>query len=726
MPLVQIDCMNAGTLPGRPEIGRKPDLRHLLAPRSIAIVGASERANAPGRRVLETLQKLGFEGRIAPVHPTNERVLGLPCFRSLQDVPWDIDAVAFCIDAKNLPDAMRQAAEKGVGAGVIYGAVRDDAAPGKSSIREKIATLAREHGIVLCGPNCMGAMSPVHRSSLYLQSLVDSSRLPGNVALVTQSGSIAVGMLGDCRRFGFSHLISSGDELVVTIDQYIEYLIDDPSTRVIALFIESVRNVTAFTAALDHAARVGKPVVVLKVGRSAQAREAVLGHTGGIAGDGRVFSALIERHHGIEVNSLEEMTEVVACCQSTRRPAGRRVGVVTASGGQVEMILDEAVGATFELPPLDASRRALAADVIGPISGPGNPLDAWGSGDYTRSLAHGLDVLSGSSDIDSVALVSDTNDGQIMMPTRYTDLLYDASLRSPKPFYFMNTRSNLMRMELVDKFRDTGVGMLTGLRQGFGAIGRMGRWAQRSEPHPPVAWTSDSADMALRKALSLPRRTINEVDAKSILRALGVDAVQDHVVTTAHDAVRSAAAIGYPVVLKVVSDDIPHRSEYGLVAVGLKNADEIMQAFADHDIRVAKLGIEPANIQRVVQPLAPNGVEVIVGIGCDPEFGHFVAFGAGGVLVELIGDAVVRPLPLRRGEALDMVRASKIFRLLSGFRGTPACDIDALVDCIERIAAFAHTHGDQIREIDLNPVFVGARGRGSIVADALIVPAQRK
>ena len=215
-------------------------------------------------------------------------------------------------------------------------------------------------------------------------------------------------------------------------------------------------------------------------------------------------------------------------------------------------------------------------------------------------------MLSGSPDIDSVVLVSDTNDGQTMTPTRYTDLLYDASLRSPKPFYFMNTRSNLMRMELVDKFRNTGVGMLTGLRQGFGAIGRMGRWAQRSEPPPSVAFTSSTADAALQQALSSPRRTINEVDAKSIVRALGIAAVEDRLVSTAQDAVRSAAAIGYPVVLKAVSDEIPHRSEYGLVAVGLKNADEVLQAYADHDTRIAKLGLEPATVQRVVQPLAPK------------------------------------------------------------------------------------------------------------------------
>ena len=701
----------------------KPDLRRLLAPRSIAIVGASERPNAPGRRILETLQKLGFEGRIAPIHPTNETVLGLPCFRSLAEVPGDIDAVAFCVDMKNLPEAVRQAAAKGVGAGVVFGAVRDGESDVESSIRATIIALARQHGIALCGPNCMGVFSPVHRSSLYLQTLLDSSRLTGNVALVTQSGSVAVGMLGDCRRFGFSHLISSGDEAVTTIDQYVEYLIDDPATRVIALFIESIRNVEGFAAALDHAARAGKPVVALKVGRSTLARAAVVGHTGGIAGDGRVFSALIARHHGIEVTSLEEMTEVLACCQGPRRPAGPRVAVVTASGGQVEMILDEAADATFELPPLDPVRKSLASEVIGSISGPGNPLDAWGTGDYTRSLAHGLDVMSGNPDIDSIVLVSDTNDGQTMAPTRYTDLLHEASLRSPKPFYFMNTRSNLMRMELVDKFRDSGVGMLTGLRQGLGALGRMGLWARRTEVPPRVEGTNAAADQALRQALRTPRKTINEADAKSILCKLGLNTIEDHVVSTAPEAAAAAAAIGYPVVLKAVNDDIPHRSEHGLVAVGLRNADELAAAFVNHDGRIARLGIEPTTIKRVVQRMASKGIEVIVGIGCDPEFGLYVAFGAGGVLVELIGDAVVRPLPLRQGEAGGMVRASKASRLLSGFRGAPKSDIDALVNCIERVAAFAFEHGDSIREIDLNPIFVGADGQGCVIADALIIPA---
>jgi hypothetical protein len=320
-------------------------------------------------------------------------------------------------------------------------------------------------------------------------------------------------------------------------------------------------------------------------------------------------------------------------------------------------------------------------------------------------------------------LVSDTNDGQTMTPTRYTDLLYDASLRSLKPFYFMNTRSNLMRMELVDKFRDSGVGMLTGLRQGLGAIGRMGHWARRTGVEPRIAHDSSTADDAFRLALRAGRKTINEIDAKAIMRHLGLNAVADYVVTSPTEAARAAEAVGYPVVLKVVSDDIPHRSEHGLVAVGLQNTDELKRAWEDHSAALAKLGFNAAAIDRVVEPLVPQGVETIVGIGRDPEFGLFAAFGAGGVLVELIGDAVVRPLPLRRGEALDIVRASKAFRLLCGYRGAPPYDIGALTNCIERVAAFAFAHRDAIREIDLNPVFVQVDGQGCAIADALIVPA---
>lgn len=700
---------------------RKIDLAPLLAPQSIAVVGASERPSAPSRRLIETLQKIGFPGRIAPVHPSNESVLGLKCYRSPQEVPWPIDAVAFCIDGAGVPTALQAAAEKGVRAGVIFGGMgsRDGDA---SSPRARITAIAREHGIALCGPNCMGVFSPATKSSLYLQVMLDPAPVLGDVALVTHSGSVAIGMLGDCRRFGFSHVISSGDEAVVTAGDYIDYLVDDPATRVIAAFVESVRDMARFTAALDRASRAGKPVVILKIGRSTHAREAAVGHTGAVAGDGRVFSALLARHHAIEVTSLEEMTEVLAACQSPRRPRGPRIGMVTASGGQVEMILDEVNPALFSLPPLPADAAAELSKTIGPISGPGNPLDSWGNGDYTKNLPAGLDCLANQPGIDAVVLVSDTNDGQPMTPTRYTDILQAASERSEKPFYFMNTRFGLMRMETVQKFRGTGVGMLTGLRQGLGAIGRLGRWAQRrSRPvlgiRPPAP-----SHQALDDVLRQGRKTISEVDAKRVLRDLGVDVVSERIVRSLPEATRAGAALGYPVVLKVVSDDIPHRSEHGLIAVALRSDAELQAAWATLDQALAGLGVAASSVDRLVQPMVGGGLEVLIGVGRDPETGPYIAFGAGGVLVELLGEVEVRPLPLCEGDAHEMVSQSRLARLLAGYRGRPAGDVPALVQCIERIAAFAHAEQARIREIDVNPVIVRPAGQGCVVVDALIVP----
>lgn len=691
------------------------DLRRLLAPQSIAVIGASERPNAPARRILETLQKLGFPGPIAPVHPTNATVLGLKCYRSLQDVPGEIDAAAFCLDAAHLPGAMRAAAVKGVGAGVVFGAMHGPE-------RDAVMAIAREHGIALCGPNCMGILSPSNKSSLYLQVLVDGTQLSGDVALVTHSGSVALGMLGDCRRYGFSHVISSGEEAVTTLADYLDYLIHDPATRVIAAFVESVRNVAKFAAALDRAARVGKPVIVLKIGRSPHARAAAIGHTGAVAGDGRAFTALLRRHHAIEVTSLEEMAEVLACCQAPRRPRGTRIGVVTASGGQVEMVLDEVNPALFTLPPLTPETKAAASPVIGAISGPGNPLDAWGNGDYTKTLPHGLACLATQTDIDAVVMFSDTNDGSPMAPTRYTDLLLAASERSDKPFYFMNTRSGLMRVETVAKLKGTGVGMLTGLRQGLGAIGRMGRWAQRQDRRRALPRPLTAASTALAQALDRTRPTIHEADTKRILRALDVEVVPERVVRRLDEATKAAAGLGYPVVLKAVSDDIPHRSEHGLVALGLSTEAELRQAWGRLDQRLAAMGAETKDVARLVQAQVNTGVEAIIGIGRDPEIGPFVAFGAGGVLVEILDEMAVRPLPLCEGEAEEMVRQSRLMRLLDGYRGQPKCDVGALIDCIEKVAAFADAERDRIREIDINPILVRPTGQGCIVVDALIVP----
>jgi acyl-CoA synthetase (NDP forming) len=703
------------------------ELKKLFAPRTIAIVGASRRETSSGYRIMGSLAKLGYSGAVYPVNPAYEHVLGQHCYADLGEIPSEIDAVALCVDARHLEAALLAAGERGVGAAVIFSSIVTGDREEGQRLRQSLGRIAGEYGMALCGPNCMGVLSPVNKTSMYLGTVLDSRGLAGNVALITQSGSVAIGMLGDTRRFGFSHVVSSGEEVATTVADYIGYLIDDRETAVIAAFVETVRDVAGFTAALDRASERNKPVVILKIGRNPLARRAVLGHTGGIAGDGAVFSALLQRHRAIEVTSLDELTEVLACLQNPRRPAGPRIGVVTASGGQVEMILDEAQGEAagddFVLPPLDEAIAAAAAEVIGPISGTGNPLDAWGDGNYARNMSHGMACMAHAPNIDVVVLVSDTNEGQAMAPTRYTDFFLAASEATARPFYFMNTRSGLLRAENIEKFAGSGVGMLTGLRPGLAAIGRVGRWQSRAAVAAIVEQDVAAGVVAAREALGRRRRTIHEADSKILLRMLGLQTVEERLAWELDTALAAATELGYPVVLKAVSDEIPHRSEHRLVVVGIEDESALRTAWVALDGRIEAIGHAPSQVARLVQRMVPGGVEVIIGTGTDPEIGAFIAFGAGGVLVELIGGRAVRPLPLRAGDAAAMIEGSRIGKILGGYRGTPACDRVALVEVIERLAAFAYVMRDEIAEIDLNPVFVRADGMGCIVADALIVPA---
>jgi acyl-CoA synthetase (NDP forming) len=693
----------------------------LMTPRSIAVVGASP-SPSPGRNIIETLGRLGFEGEIYPINPKYETVLGWPCYPSFEAIPARVDAAAFCIGYARVLKPFREAAAHGLGAAVIFdGGFAERGEEGRR-LQAELVGIAAEAGIALCGPNCMGVLSPATRSALYLGALVEPQKLQGNVGFVAQSGSIVIGMLCDTRRFGFTHAVSSGNEAVVTAADYIDYLIDDPATKVIGYFCEFVAEPERFVASLDRAADAGKPVVVLKVGKSARSQRAIIGHTGGVAGETRVFSELLRRHRAIEVSAMDEMSEVLAACQSTRRPKGRNIGIVTASGGQAELILDIADAAGFTLPPLSPASRISVREVIGAPSGDGNPLDAWGNGDYQRNLRHGLEVMIGEPATDAVVLVSDTNDGQAMRPTQYTEILTATAAETTKPCYFINTRPGLLRLEHVERFRGTGVAPLGGLRQGLAAIDRLGGWAA---PRPAPRAVSARPNRALDKLLSgagAARPTIHEHDAKSALREAGVPVVEEHRVESLANARAAASALGYPVVFKVLSDEIAHKSEHGLVATALADEQALADTWTDFARRLRTMSLATAP-SFLVQPLVTGGQELFAGVTRDPQFGPCLAFGAGGVLVELLDETALRLLPLREGDAEAMVAETRVKRLLDGFRGRPRADADALYRLLYAVAEFAWTERARVAEIDLNPIIVLPEGQGCLVVDALIVPA---
>ena len=697
-------------------------LDRLLRPRSIAIVGASERPSV-GRTLVEALDGIGFRGEIYPINPKYESLLGRRCYPSVADLPRAVDVLAFCVNHARVLEHMRPAADRGVGAAVVFdGGFAEADADGRAR-QDAIAAICREASMVLCGPNCMGVISPHVPSLVYIQALHDPTRLAGNVGLISQSGSICIGLLTDCRRFGWSQVISSGNEAVVAAVDFLEYLVDDPATRVIAMFLETVREPERFVAALDRAADRGKPVVVLKVGRSDRTRRAISTHTGGLAGEARVFSAMLRAHRTIEVADMDELTEVIAACQAERWPRGRRLAVMTASGGQAELILDLAGTANLQLPPLAPASRAEVERVIGRITGDGNPLDAWGNGDFAKNFPHGLRVLGSDPGYDAVAFCTDGFDDQPMgSPARaldYGKALMEGAQQSAKPFYLMTTRSGVFRRDVVAFLREHGIAVIGGTRAGLGAVDRLARW---SEPlaAPRLSRGGGGGIQAMQTGRARP--TIHEHDAKRLLAAVGVSVVREQVVTSLDDARDSAKTIGYPVALKVVSDAIPHRSDVGLVAVGLRDESELGVTWDRLSRRVEDLGRRSDVAGFLIQEMAHGILEVFAGVRRDPDFGLVLAFGAGGVLIEALEDVALRPLPLRVGDAEGMIAETRVATLLGGFRGRPPGDVGALARALEAIGDLAWAERESLAELDVNPIVARETGAGCVVVDALIVP----
>jgi acyl-CoA synthetase (NDP forming) len=699
-------------------------LDRLLRPSSIAILGASDRPSI-GRALLDGLERLGYPGRIYPVNPRYDQVLGRRCYATIADLPEAVDVAAFCVGPGRVLDGMTDCAKRGVGAAVIYaGGFGEQGGEGKV-LQDRIVHICRDAGIALCGPNCMGVINPPHRSSTYMQEVRDNSRLVGNVGMVSQSGSICIAMLSDVRRFGYSLVVSSGNEAIVSMADYINHLVDDERTSVIALFLESIRYPDRFVAALDRASACGKPVVVLKVGQSERAKRAVTSHTGGLAGEGRVFAEVLRAHRAIEVHDLDELAEVLAAAQGSRRPQGQQLGVVTSSGGKAELMLDLATRHGLSLPPLPKEVMADVERVVGAVTGDGNPLDAWGNGDFATNFPHALRALQANPSCDAVVLSTDVADGDPMghpeRGLRYARILVDVAAGAAKPHYMLGMRPGIMEQAQIDLLKAHDIPVIGGTRQGLGAISKLGAINIPSAAPLPARGPLD--DGLMRLLGDNPRRSsINEFDAKRLLASHGLPVTREILAKTWQDVQAAAAEIAFPVVLKVASDSIPHKSDLGLVSIGLSSPEALEDAWRRMRAILDAMTPIVESDGFLVQEMVTGGLEVMAGVSRDPDFGLVLAFGLGGIAVEILDDVALRLLPLRTGEAAAMIDQTRASRLLNGARAATPYDTESLVACLEAFATYAWADRDHIAEIDLNPIMVLPAGHGCRIVDALIVP----
>ena len=448
----------------------------LFEPKSIAVIGASDKPT-PGQRIINSLDRLGFAGRIYPVNPNYAAVLNRPCYASVADLPEAPDVAVFCLGHERVVDAFMAGAKRGMKAAVIYdGGFAEHSEPGRER-QAKITEICRDYDIALCGPNCMGILNPHHRSTTYLQELRDPAGLAGNVGIVSHSGGLCVSLLADTRRFGFSHIVSPGNEAAVTVAEFLEYLVADPDTIIIGGFIETIRHKDRFAAALDRANALGKPIVLIRVGKSERARRAIETHTGGPAEETDEIAELFRAHHVIEVPDLVELTETLAAFQAAKPVAGRRIAIITSSGGLSELILDIAAARGLVLPPLSSAQKTQIEGGIGFITGDGNPCDAWGSGAFAANLPKALVLFDASENHDAIVLLRDNLDDQLFdqpeTARSYIEMFSRAAVHSRKPHYLLTTRPGIMDRGLVAYLRGHGVGIVGGLGEGLSAIDRL-------------------------------------------------------------------------------------------------------------------------------------------------------------------------------------------------------------------------------------------------------------
>jgi acyl-CoA synthetase (NDP forming) len=697
------------------------NLEPLFRPRSVAVVGASPRPSV-GRYIIDTLKAFGFPGDIYPVNPGYAAIDDRPCFASLADLPAPPDAVAFCVSPERTLDGFRQLPAAGARAAVIFGGGYGEAGAWGRAAQAEISGIARESGIALCGPNCMGVISPHACSATYLHVGSRREELAGNVGLISQSGSICISMLADVSRFGFSLVASTGNEAVVSAAAVLDYMVDHAETRIIATFTETIAEPERFVAALDRAAAAGKPVVVLKVGKTERTLKAITTHTGGIAGDQRVFSEVLRAHRAIEVQEYDELVEVLAAFQAPKLPQGRAISVVTSSGGAAELMLDIADKTDLALPALPRPDFAEARRVIGDFAGDGNPLDAWGNGNFRENMPHALAVVGRAGNTDAVVLAYDSADGapmgRIADYLARIDMLEAARTASVKPHYQLTLRPGLRIAEQTTRFRALGIPQLFGVRQGLAAIDRLARWnGGLSAARPSAANAVDLSDIPIAG-----RASVHEHDSKRLIARLGLRTTRERMASSLQDAAQAAGNIGYPVVLKAVSDAIPHKSDLGLVILGIATPDELTEAWKSLTARLATAG---KSAEILVQAMVEGGLEVFAGAAHHPGYGHVLAFGLGGVELELQDDAALRMLPLRQGEAEQMIAGIRGAARFTAFRGRPAYDTRSLAACLYAISDLITAAGHHIREIDLNPIKLMPAGGGCTIVDALLLPMEQ-
>ncbi|MFL6101780.1 MAG: acetate--CoA ligase family protein [Actinomycetes bacterium] len=734
----------------------------LLEPRSVAVVGASARPGSFGDQLVAQLLSGGYRGGVHLVNPRYPEVAGRPCHPSLADLPGPVDLAVLAVPNAALEAQLRAAAAAGIPAAVIFASCLDP-----PDLAERLAAIAREAGMAVCGGNGMGFFNL--EQSLRVCGYPEPAGLAaGPVAAVSHSGSVFSALLHNDRGLRFNLVVSAGNELVTSAAAYLDHALDLPSTRVVALFLETVRAPAAFRAALAKAAARTIPVVALKVGQGRAARAMVAAHSGALAGEDGAYQALFDAYGVARVATLDELADT---CELL---AGRRAGpgalaAIHDSGGERAHLLDVAERLRVPLAELSETTRARLEAVLEPGLPATNPLDAWGTGNHAdRIFAACIRALLEDPATAALALNLDLTT-EPTPDTSYTGLAIEAAAGTDKPVAVIANLASAVDPAEAATLRAAGVPVLEGTATGLAAMGRLlayrdfltrrgaGDGMEAAErrgaaderggvdspaPVPPGSATLPHrgtrhrrvgvrhARERWRRRLSEAGRPLGEVEAGAplggpepldeaeglaLLADWGVPVVAAEVAASLEQALAAAGRVGWPVALKTAAPGVVHKSDVGGVLLGLDGPDRVAAAYKD---LAARLGPRVT-----VAAMAGPGVELALGVVADPQFGPLLIVAAGGVLVEVLGDRRFALPPVDRRQAMAMLDRLAVHPLLDGVRGGPPADLDAVAQAVADLSVLAVDLGDRLAALDVNPLVAGPDG--CVAADALVVPAAR-
>jgi acyl-CoA synthetase (NDP forming) len=706
-------------------------LGEFFAPRSLALVGASD-TSGWARFVMAAGDAVGYTGPLIPVHPVHPTAFGRPAVRSLRDLDEPPDLAFILVPTQAVPDVIDDAAATGVRNAVVLASGYRETGDAGRALEDQLAARAAKAGVLLLGPNCLGFLNATRRVAPFSLAVPLPVRA-GPVGVALHSGALSGVVLAFARShaIGISLLTSMGNEAMIAVPDVLDYFVADPDTKVICLFLEEISDPPAFARAARRADEAGKPIVVLKAGSSPAGQQAALAHTGSVAGDDAVVDAVLRQLNVIRVHSIEELLTTGALLGYHRTPAGRRAGVLSASGGACDIIADRASEEGLAIPPFAPATTQALAPLLPPFAAARNPLDVTGyflANRRTSALTvvdHALDVLVDDPGLDVVVLQGITLPDTRPENERLADTIEERVgwlgrriATAPVPVIPMAATCVDIGPYARELFGRHGVQLLGGMDLGLRAVGHAVRWRERrgrvrAELRPPATGPADGG--AAGGILAWP-----ETRARQLLAEAGVPVVPGELVRSAAEAAEAAERAGLPVALKVVSAQIMHKSDIGAVALGLRTPGEVRAGY--HRVRAAAEAVPGASIDGVlVTTMRPGGVELLAGVTIDPLFGPVLAVGLGGVWVEILRDTSLRVLPAGVAEVRDMLGELRGLPLLRGARGTPPADLDRLAEVIARIGQAALSLNGALQALEVNPLWV--HGDQVEALDALVVTA---